>query len=411
MVNAGKGQRKSSPKRSTWKNASAIVVGTIMGTGVLGLPGAFRNLGWILGTLSVVGFAYSGLYSGLLLSRTYTLYPHCVSYADVAREVVGHRFGILTEILILTSWAAVLPYFLVSAASTLNMAFASSEWCFYTWTAVVCCLVMLPLQFRSLTSVANFALLSDLTVILALLIIVYTIATEDRPYFRQDDIDKSKTSVRFQNYFFYLIFFSYEIPYLTFFFTKKKYFFTICIRRFFIVCICLPSTITYTSLGGNTTGFLPDSLPHDAHTTRMVVGVLLLYHICVSFIITAIPFVSKIHSRLYPEKSQNRSICKEWLYITSILIFCCFLVANLIPFFAAFQEIVGALLGAPTMFGWPVLFYLRAASLNHIKISTFDKIMCGIFFFVLMPTCTILGFTAAMRVLISNWSTYGKPFD
>ena len=34
---------------ASWLHAAALVVGAIMGTGVLGLPHAFQNRGWVWG--------------------------------------------------------------------------------------------------------------------------------------------------------------------------------------------------------------------------------------------------------------------------------------------------------------------------------------------------------------------------
>ena len=103
--------------RSSWIMSSMILTGEIMGTGVLGLPYAASRLGWLLGLGSCGFFALTATYSGLLLSRTRSLYADkdASSYADLALLTVGPRFAHFTRACILVTWAAMLPYYLLSS--------------------------------------------------------------------------------------------------------------------------------------------------------------------------------------------------------------------------------------------------------------------------------------------------------
>ena len=76
--------------RSAWWQTMTILVGEVMGTGVLSLPYACSKLGWALGLVSAIFFAFTAIYSSLLLSRIKNrFYPEAVSYADVARLIHG----------------------------------------------------------------------------------------------------------------------------------------------------------------------------------------------------------------------------------------------------------------------------------------------------------------------------------
>ena len=46
-----------------------MITGEIMGTGVLGLPAAMANLGWVVGVISSLVFGVLSVYAALLLSR------------------------------------------------------------------------------------------------------------------------------------------------------------------------------------------------------------------------------------------------------------------------------------------------------------------------------------------------------
>lgn len=60
---------------ATWAQTLGNVVGSIIGTGVLGLPYAFRNAGWLAGTLGVAAAGCTTLYCMLLLVSCPTLTP------------------------------------------------------------------------------------------------------------------------------------------------------------------------------------------------------------------------------------------------------------------------------------------------------------------------------------------------
>ena len=56
-----------------------IILAEVMGAGVLALPRAFADLGWVLGSLSLVTFALTAIYAGFLLSKV-------LSPSDLTRD-------------------------------------------------------------------------------------------------------------------------------------------------------------------------------------------------------------------------------------------------------------------------------------------------------------------------------------
>jgi len=80
-------------------------------------------------------------------------------------------------------------------------------------------------------------------------------------------------------------------------------------------------------------------------------------------------------------------------------------------FFADFQDLLGNLFGAATVFGWPAFFYLRGRGLRRLPISRFDKLMCGTYLLLCMPLFTGLGTVNSILKIVDDWGTLGKPFE
>ena len=118
--------------------------------------------------------------------------------------------------------------------------------------------------------------------------------------------------------------------------------------------------VAYGVAGENVARFLPDGIsPGVAKTT---VGVLVAFHIIVAYVIAIQPFHVWVHSTVFPETlyvSSNKGKI-HWLTITVGYIIVAWVLANIIPFFEDLQGLIGALLGAPIVFGWPSLYYLLA---------------------------------------------------
>ena len=100
----------------------------------------------------------------------------------------------------------------------------------------------------------------------------------------------------------------------------------------------------------------------------------------------------------------------RWLLVTTLFLAFGFTVANAIPFFSDFQSLLGALTGAPIVFGWPALFYVRGCQLNGKRIAWPDRVCCGVFLCVFLPVFTSLGTVNAIQSILRDWSSNGLPF-
>ena len=92
-------------------------------------------------------------------------------------------------------------------------------------------------------------------------------------------------------------------------------------------------------------------------------GGLVAFNVFTSYLLTNVPLALALHERIAPETSRDFTSLRSrvhWLLLTSALLAFSFVVANAIPFFGAFQGMIGSALGAPIVFGWPPLFFLMA---------------------------------------------------
>ena len=86
-----------------------------------------------------------------------------------------------------------------------------------------------------------------------------------------------------------------------------------------------------------------------------------LHWLCVTVRTLALA-ISLDHPR-YPEPAGTPPLLIPPLHQVGMLAFA-FLVANAIPFFDDFQNLLGSLTGAPILFGWPAFFYVRRRDRN-----------------------------------------------
>jgi hypothetical protein len=115
-----------------WPAAVAIITGEIVGTGVMGLPRAMADLGWVYGiTVCLVGSAVSYFTGSLLAQIRNELYPQGSSYADLASEFGGEGWHKFTDLAIKMNWFLLLPYYVVGATNGLIIAFYDGQICYY----------------------------------------------------------------------------------------------------------------------------------------------------------------------------------------------------------------------------------------------------------------------------------------
>ena len=75
--------------QSEWWRTAVLMVAQMMGTGVLGLPYAFAQLGVVPALAALLALALGAVYSGTLLGRLRLAVPHARVYADLGGAALG----------------------------------------------------------------------------------------------------------------------------------------------------------------------------------------------------------------------------------------------------------------------------------------------------------------------------------
>ena len=175
---------------SSWLDASFIILGEILGTGVLGMPKVVASLGLGAGLGCIVLFGTCGLYSGMLVSRTRTMLqqrpdgPLTVhSFGEAAAEIVGPKFGAFSKYAILVNWVLILPYYVMASSKSVMIALEALwgiDVCYYSASAFVCLGLFPLMQVQSLARLKGLALASTIAIVTVLCLVVYYIWSQDQ---------------------------------------------------------------------------------------------------------------------------------------------------------------------------------------------------------------------------------------
>lgn len=439
-------------RRSSWQQTTLVVMGQVMGTGVLALPHACAQLGWVVGLSAIAIFACAGTYAGILLARSRALHAEApTSYADLARLTGGPFFGTFTRVAICGSWTLILPYYLLSCAQAGQLALTpllgdhGVSLCSWHWTAATAVALLPALQLRTLHQLSTLAFASTVSVVVAIVIVLSSlllqpVALPPSPAagFAPPGLHSGRTSLWPPPLSSPMQLYAYtgEIIYA---FQGHSIFLELVRemrspaqfgRALYVsnglmaVAYMLTSAIGYAARGNGVAGFLPDSMAEGG--ARAAVGGLLAFHTAVGYLITALPLQREVSLLLHrrPTRHDRPSSSTDgatftfgggstgpagqpgalsWLFISLGLITFSFVVANGIPFFAIFQSLLGSLTGAPILFGWPAFFYLRSCRMRVWPVAWGDYLGCGAFLTVCMPLFTVLGTVNAVADIRAAW--------
>eukprot|EP00947_MAST-08B_sp_MAST-8B-sp1_P005321 g5321.t1 len=360
-----------------------------MGSGVLGLPYAMGKLGWVVGCSFCVVFGLFAIYVGRLLGRVRNdFYPQAETFGEVAALVSGPRFERFTRLAIWCNWFCLLPYYLVAASSALTVAVgAAANLCFYDWTLFLVAVLVPMLQLRTLSGLALAAAVSNLAVIAAMGTMLIAFAVEPPANGSSSGGGGGGGGSNSSALVHTHLWPAEDLALLDVYGAASSFIFAYQGQSMFLEIMremkqpsmfsvsvttanslmgtvyLATSVVAYQFRGDAVKSFLPDSV--TSQPIRCAVGLLLTYHIVVGYLLTNQPLASALHATLFPstagEFTSWRGRC-HWFAITGVTLVLAFFLANLIPFFTDFQNIIGSALGAPILFGWPAFFFPRRHS-------------------------------------------------
>lgn len=408
------------PRKQQWYNAAFILMAELVGTGVLALPHTFAVIGLLPGAAVLVVFAGLSLYSGMLLYRLQTWFPHGITYGDMALACSNRLGQQVVFFFIYIAFFGNLAICILTCAETLQAVFY--DWrhvCKWHYT-VATALVLLPIcQLRTLHHVSFVAAASAASIFASLAIILSATFTDTRDteslgllavavegaslgldlgeeglglgdlgeigdfgdfaggaYSNSDpdrDTDGGFSSVASPSF---LEAMAATTTAIFAFGGQGLYFETIAEMKRpsdfpkavsattgLILLVYLIVSISCNAVyGGSVKGNVLHSLPDGA--AKRAAGTLLFLHVCVSYALAQQIIGRAIHVRWRPDDVDTGSARerRQWLAISLLLLGVSFLVANGVPFFSQLLGIVAALSTVPLTFAIPALMVLRAAA-------------------------------------------------
>ncbi|KDP21930.1 hypothetical protein JCGZ_03068 [Jatropha curcas] len=171
---------ESSPSTGT---ASAIqtfgnIIVSVVGTGILGLPFAFRIAGWLAGSIGVIVAGIATYYCMLLLvqcrDKQASQEPtqETKTFGDLGYKCLGNAGRFLTEFLIFISQCGGSVAYLVFIGQNLASIFKSHS---YPVSSFIFFLVLIEIALSwigSLSSLASFSIIADICNIIAMAVVV-----------------------------------------------------------------------------------------------------------------------------------------------------------------------------------------------------------------------------------------------
>mmetsp|Transcript_22160 Transcript_22160/g.71783 ORF Transcript_22160/g.71783 Transcript_22160/m.71783 type:complete len:471 (-) Transcript_22160:125-1537(-) len=359
------------PRGLSWPFAATLLLAKTIGAGVLQLPYAISELGFVLGVATMVLFAAVSAYTGTLLGRCQNkLGGAALTLGDLAGSLYGSRVAWVVFAMLWTNFLFVnADYFLVAGQSMRLLFFGwdACDWGF----ALLAAATLLPLaQVRELTKLEWPAAVSlaTLSVVLAacvaqgvrdgtsgsagssteavfvpkggllgLLDVFAGLAGTVYAYGNQDAALDVRGVMTEPDKFDRVVIVTAAVSFVVY---------TACAVGF------------YSVYGADVPGFILDILPYN--WTRRVAGAAMFVHIALSYVITNQILGRHLHLAIRPQSANDWGVSGSlvWLAISGAALTACFVISEAVPFFENLSGIIGALLSAPIFFFFPAFFTL-----------------------------------------------------
>ncbi|XP_066393556.1 amino acid transporter ANT1-like [Miscanthus floridulus] len=372
---AGEGSSGGAGGGATSAQTLGNVVVSIVGTGVLGLPYAFRAAGWVAGSLGVAAAGSATLYCMLLLvdcrdkleeEETEECSHGHYTYGDLGDRCFGTIGRCLTEILVLVSQAGGSVAYLIFIGQNLHSTFSQ-----LMSPAGFIFAILLPLQIalsfiRSLSSLSPFSIFADVCNVLAMAIVI----KEDLQLFDHPFSNRSAFNGLWAVPFtFGVAVFCFEGFSMTLALEasmaerrKFRWVLSQAVASIITVYVCF-GVCGYLAYGEATKDIITLNLPNNWSSAAVKVG------LCIALAFTFPVMMHPIHEIVETRFRSNgcfQKLCTnvggaEWIGLHSsriLVVTVLTVVASYIPAFGSFISFVGSTMCALLSFVLPALFHL-----------------------------------------------------
>jgi amino acid permease len=425
--------KSAPPRKASWITVGLLIWGEIVGAGLLGLPKAFGDLGWVLSALSLIFWLIINLKVGTMMAEIVSYYPKSIAFGDTAHHTFGIKAGQAATFIRNFYLTFTLGDYVLISSKALTMLFYDAQVCFVIWTVIVIVILLPLLQIRVLNGMRYLMWVNLTTIFVAVFIALGTLSSMGTSQTleiaslqssnnacsncSQTEIIASNLSLKTFFEAQSLIAFAYVgvLIYVELMAELEKpdqfdkallglsgplQLFTYSLSGFW----------GYALLGSQAPGLFIEAVPVGPEFRA--IGFFLAVHLMFTYLITGTVISRSLHRLVFPCTINDWGFKgrKDYAFCSMFLLLVTWLIANLIPFFSSLTGLLGAFFLPVIAFGLPFAMLFKARHDARVKSSIWL-----LTFIVLVMIFQILlfgfGSYAAIANIIDEWATSGKPFE
>jgi len=133
---------------------SFLMLCNVVGSGILGLPYAFKRLGWLPGICSLLLFCFLGQFTGKILCKLVVAFPASPTLGGLAEHLYGKIGKMSCYVILYVYLFFILSQYMLISGKAVQGAIYEDNMCISTAMLIAGC-ILLPLsQVRTLHSVS-----------------------------------------------------------------------------------------------------------------------------------------------------------------------------------------------------------------------------------------------------------------
>lgn len=422
-------------KNNAWLTAG-IIVADVVGAGILGMPRAVAQFGWLLGGVVMIIMLLANVHISIMMWKVRMNCKACqgaTTYVGLCRGAFAlaprwqrRAMTVLTGVSQYFFIFGLMGIYLLSAGKGLGMIFYAQQICLPKWSLIaagillpfagtaremgsyqslvwinivtLCGTVLIPLGFYIFagTDVLTnadahwyaFAPLSPATVLSGLSTFTFGMTSQ---FMLTEIISEMKDPK--------------ELP---------KAYGTIS-APFQLAAFMVAGLGGYYFMGDKSAGMMNENLPFNI-SFQVAAGCLVI-HMLISYLIKGVVFSSAILKNIKedysnPDDPRKRSLA-AWNGVVLPTLAAAWLLANLVPFFGDAVDLLGASFTPLSCWLSPILIYFRYlwdAGEDRPHVSVFEWIVI-LLEISLALVLMFLGTYTSLLTITEHWHTYGPPFD
>ena len=345
--------------KSTNTQLAFNIIISFVGAGLLGMPYAFLQSGWLLGSIALVIVSAANVYAMLRLVDVRKRleadgHKNVLGYGDVGRVVMGERGEQVVNICLVISQVGFATAYIIFIASNIQSLAPSVD------SAVICfgCIPILSLlvQAKEMKTLSPFSLLADVATVVG----ISTVFFQDYEHYRHDD---DIAEFNWTNLYYVIAISVYSLEGVVLVLPLESsaqnrkafpYLLTGVITAITVI-MALFGTAGYLAFGDQTLAPITLNLTHGS-------GMFVKLALCVALYFTYPMMMFPVHGILEALVTNVPSFI-----IRTLLVILTAIVAYSIPDFGKFLSLVGSSICTLLGFIFPCYFHLKVFGVHELS--------------------------------------------